>query len=397
MSVRSIAATAVIMAAVGAAVGYWYSQQQSAAPSAAPSAAAGPAAAATGARPTGAGGAAGGGTGGPAGAAPAGRPAGPPPVTVESAKVQRVALPQTLSAVGSLLSDESVVLRPEVGGRIVRIGFREGERIAAGTVLFQLDDALPRAELEQALANLALAESQAQRAQELQQQGFISAQARDEAENKLKVAQAAVSLSRARLARTVIRAPFDGVITLRSVSVGDFVREGQDLVGLESVAALKVDFRVPEMLLARVSVGQALQIGIDALPGVQAEGRVYAINPIVDAQGRSVVLRARIENPTDAMRPGMFARLRLLLQEQADSLVVPETALVPEGTNQFVYRIEEGRAQQVRVEIGQRRDGQVEIVSGLAADDEIVTAGQLKLRPGAAVRVVNSAAGAPQS
>ncbi len=367
----------VVALAVGAGAGYWMSSAKA---PAAPPAAGAPGA------PGGGGGGAGGG-----GAAGGQRPAGPPPVAVEATAVKTVSLPQTLSAVGSLRSDEAVMLRPEVAGRIQTIGFREGERVRRGQVLFKLDDALPRAEVEQARANVSLAQSKAQRAVELQAQGFISQQARDEAENTLKVASAALSLAEARLARMTIRAPFDGLIALRNVSVGDFVREGQDLVNLEAIDTLKVDFRLPEAAIAQLRVGQSLQLALDALPDVQAEGKVYAISPLIDAAGRSVLVRAEVGNRADRMRPGMFARVRLLLNDAADTLVVPETALVPQGADQFVFRIREGRVSLVRIEIGQRSAGQVEVLRGLEAGDQIVTAGQLKLREGAAVKVAGGA------
>jgi membrane fusion protein (multidrug efflux system) len=362
MKSSSIVLVAVALA-VGAGAGYWVSSSKSPASP--------PAASAPGGSPAGA----------------AARPGGPPPVSVEATLVKTVSLPQTLSAVGSLRSDESVMLRPEVAGRIQSIGFREGERVRRGQVLFQLDDALPRAEVEQARANVSLAQAKAQRAAELHAQGFISQQARDEAENTLKVANAALSLAEARLARMTIRAPFDGLIALRNVSVGDFVREGQDLVNLEAIDTLKVDFRLPEAAIAQLRVGQTLQLALDALPNVQAEGKVYAISPLVDAAGRSVLVRAQVSNRADRMRPGMFARVRLLLNEAAQALVVPETALVPQGADQFVFRIREGRVSLVRIEIGQRSAGQVEVLRGLEAGDQIVTAGQLKLREGVAVKV----------
>ena len=271
---------------------------------------------------------------------------------------------KSITAVGSLRSDESITVRPETAGRVAVIGFQEGQRVPKGATLVRLDPAINQAEVQQAQANLTLARAKYERASELQTKGFISGQARDEAENNLKVAEASLALANARLAKTEIKAPFSGVIGLRSVSVGDYVKEGADMVNLESIDALKVDFRVPEVYLRQVSVGQTLEVSLDALPGKTYEGKVFAINPLVDAAGRAIVIRAQVKNTDTALRPGMFARVRLITQAVDEALVLPEQALVPQGEEQFVFRVVDGKANRVKVVTGQRRDGMVEIVSG---------------------------------
>lgn len=328
----------------------------------------------------------------PAAAAPA---AAAPKVAVEVAVARKTNVPRGVTAVGSLRSDESVTLRPEVAGRIARIAFREGERVTRGQLLFKLDDSVTRAEYAQAHASYELARSKYERAVDLERQRFISAQARDEAESNMKVLQAAAELAQAKLTKTELRAPFTGVIGLRSVSVGDYVKEGQDLVVLEQIDPLKVDFRIPEIYLSQARVGQALQISLDAMPGKTYRGVVSAISPLIDAGGRAVVLRAVVKNATAQLRPGMFARVRLLLDQDATSIVVPETALVPQGEDQFVFRVVDGRAVRTKVDIGQRNEGTVEIRQGVADGEAVVTAGQMKLRDGASVQVVNAAT-APQ-
>ncbi len=356
----------VIVAAIGG--GYWFGTQRIAQP--------GQLAGADGASPDGR-------TKG--GAAPSGNAGGS--VSVEAVKVESLSLPQTITAVGSLRSDESVTLRPEVAGRISKIAFQEGQRVAKGILLVQLDPAVPEAETQQARANLTLARTKYDRAVDLAKSNFISSQAKDEADNNLKIAEASLQLAQAKLAKTDLRAPFSGIIGLRSVSVGDYVKEGADLVNLESIDPLKVDFRVPEIYMRQVQVGQALQIQLDALPGKTFEGKVLAVNPLIDAAGRSVVIRAVVRNPDTSLRPGMFARVRLITRDAKDALVLPEQALVPQGDQQFVYRIVDGKAVRTKVEVGQRRDAKVEVLSGIAKDDVVVTAGQLKLRDGAAVTV----------
>ena len=365
-----IAGLAVALLSVGGAA-YWLGRNQSGvvavkvASTTAANAKSGP----------GAGGAAGDGAGG---------------IAVEIVKVRATQLTQSITAVGSLRSDESVVIRPEIAGRVSEILFSEGSRVQRGAPLIRFDASVQRAELAQADANLSLSRSKLERALDLQKKGFISSQAKDEAENNFRVAQAGYDLSAARLTKLEIKAPFSGLVGLRSISVGDYVKDGQDIVNLEGVDPLKVDFKVPEIYLKQVRVGQWLQIALDAFPNQNFDGRVFAINPLLDANGRSIVIRAVVKNGEARLRPGMFARVRLLLNESRASLTVPEQSLFPVGDDQYVYRVVEGRAQRVKIDIGQRREGQVEVVAGLKADDLVVTAGQLKLRDGATVKVVEA-------
>ena len=365
------AVTAVAFAVAGMVGAYWYGTQSVA--------------------PGGQGAAASGGPPGPT-AAKGGPPAaGGGNVTVEAVPVTVTSLPQTITAVGSLRSDESVTLRPEVAGRISSIAFQEGQRVSKGAMLVRLDQAVPQAEAQQSRANLVLARTKYDRAVDLAKSNFISGQARDEAENNFKVAEASLQLAEAKLAKMDIRAPFSGIIGLRSVSVGDYVKEGADLVNLESIDPLKVDFRVPEVYMRQVQVGQPLQVQLDALPGRTFEGKVFAVNPLVDAAGRAVVIRAMVRNPDTSLRPGMFTRVRLITRDAQDAMVLPEQALVPQGDQQFVYRIIDGKAVRTKVELGQRRDAMVEILNGVAKGDLVVTAGQLKLRDGAPVNVAGAA------
>ena len=259
-----------------------------------------------------------------------------------------------------------------------------------GMTLVRLDPAINAAEVQQARANLKLAQSKYDRAVDLSQRNFISGQAKDEAENNLRVAEAAVALVEARLAKTEIKAPFSGVIGLRVVSMGDYVKEGADMVNLESIDPLKVDFRVPETYMRQVQPGQTLTVTLDALPGKTFEGRVLAVNPLVDAAGRAVVIRALVRNADTSLRPGMFTRVNLITRDEKNALVVPEQAIVPQGEDQYVFRIVDGKVMRVKVDIGQRRDSKVEILKGLDADDVVVTAGQLKLRDGSPVTITHS-------
>jgi len=313
----------------------------------------------------------------------------PPPnaLLVEVARAVIINLPRSVTAVGSLRSENSVMLRPEVAGRIVAINFQEGQPVQKGQVVVRLDDSVVRAQLQQAQASLNLAASQHRRSTELSRQGFISQQASDEAASQLQLQQASVALAQAQLEKTTIVAPFDGLTGLRNVSVGEYVSPGADLVPLESINPLQVDFRIPEQYLEQVQAGLQLELRFDALPGVVRQGVVGAISPAVDVAGRSILLRANIANADHLLRPGMFARVQLRFDD-ARVLSVPETALAPLGQTQYVYRVRSGRVERVAVQIGQRQGGRVEVVSGLDAGDAVVVAGIQKVVEGQLVRMV---------
>jgi membrane fusion protein, multidrug efflux system len=157
-------------------------------------------------------------------------------------------------------------------------------------------------------------------------------------------------------------------------------------VNLEKTDSIKVDFKVPELFQSKIKVGQALSVALDALPGQPFTGRVYAVNPQLDTAGRAVVLRAQMDNKSGALKPGMFARVRLNLADTGETVVVPEQAVAMQGEDQIMFKVIDGRAMRTKVEVGQRRDGKVEIVEGVASTDTIVVAGWQRLRDGAAVR-----------
>jgi len=306
---------------------------------------------------------------------------------VEVAAVRAVDFADDAQAVGTLKSAESVMLRPETAGRVAAIHFRDGEAVTQGRALISLDAAIQEAELQQARANLALAESSHRRNQELLEKKFLSPQALDSSQATLKIQAAAVSLAEARLAQMRIRAPFDGVVGLRNVSVGDYVQQGQDLVNIEDITSLRADFRLPESYVSRLKKGMELEASSDALPGERFPARLEAVDPLIDQAGRSLSARARLDNQNGKLRPGMFMRLKLMLGERQAALMLPEQAIIP-GGQPAVFRVVDGRAQWVPVRLGVRRAAQVEIVEGLAAGDVVVIAGQLRLRDGVPVRAV---------
>lgn len=310
------------------------------------------------------------------------------PPLVEVAEPQRALVRDELVTFGSLRSDESVTLRPEVDGRLARLHFREGEAVKAGDLLVSLDDAIARAELDQAQANLDLAEKSYQRAQMLYKRGASNAQAQDEALSQQQAARASLALAQARLDKTQLRAPYDGVLGLRQVSPGDYLSAGQEIVNLEVLDPLKVDFRIPQKAVAQVQLGQAVEISVDAYPGERFLGRIAALNPRLDEVGRSQAIRAEIANADRRLKPGQFVKVSVILAERPDALLIPEEAVIPLGRQLFVAVVVDGKVARLPVRIGQRQRGRAEVVEGLAGDEQVITAGWQKAAPGQEVRTV---------
>lgn len=331
---------------------------------------------------------------GAAQAAPASGPARAP--AVEIARVETLRISDDAQAVGSLRSRQSVILRPEVSGRVTQINFRDADRVRRGQLLVQLDDQLPMAQVKQAEAEVSIARANHKRNQELVEEKFIAQRAVDESAANLQVAEAKLALARATLARLKIVAPFDGIAGIRAINVGDYLKDGADIVNIEDLDALYVDFRLPERYQTKVRPGQTALVEVDALPGRRYSAVIHAIDPLVDANGRSIALRGCIDNRHMQLRPGMFARVTSVFGVREDARVIPEEAIVPQGGKQFVFRLVDGPdqdtriAQRVEVTVGARVPGKVEITQGLNAGDVVVTAGQQRIQgDNAPVRVID--------
>ena len=348
--------------------------------------------------------------GGSGGAAPG--PGGPQrPPAVEVAKVEAALLVDETQSVGSLRSFQGVMLRPEVGGRVSQVLFKDGQKVKKGQVLVQFDDQLPAAQMAQAKAELSIAQANHTRNQELVAQNFISKRSLDESDAALQVGQAKLALAQATLQRLKVLAPFDGTAGLRQINVGDYLKDGTDMVNVEDIEAVLLDFRLPERFQNKIKTGQKAQVSMDAVPGRKFTAIIQAIDPLIDANGRSVGVRGCIDNRQMQLRPGMFARVNAVFGERADAMVIPEEAIVPQGGRSTVLRVVPGAnkdeliSERVTVKIGIRQLGRVEILEGLSMGDSVVVAGQQRLqRDGTIVRVIDTpkaqagpAGGAPGS
>jgi len=343
---------------------------------------------------------------------------------VEVGRVEKAALRDDAQSVGSLQSRQSVMLRPEIPGRIKALGFSDGARVRKGQVLVQLDDSLQLAEVQQALAQVSIAQANFKRNQELVAEKFVAQRVLDESLANVQVVEAQLALARARLSRMALLAPFDGTVGIRIVNVGDFVKDGADLVNLEDISSMYVDFRLPERYQSKLKPQQTVELALDALPGRSFRARVEAINPLLDANGRSVGVRAILPNTSGEqaakgksaggsdggaapLRPGMFARVTTVFSVNEAALVVPEEAIVPQGGRQFVIKVMAPEAVPAataaatlppdtkfvslrqEVKLGVRQKGKVEILEGLAEGETVVVAGQQRLqRDGTPLRIV---------
>lgn len=307
-------------------------------------------------------------------------------VTVETTSVRVDTLNIEVSAVGDLRAEEQVIIRPEISGRVVQLNFAEGESVKNGQLLVKLDDAEYQARLRESTATVKLNQQSFNRIQDMYNKKLSSRQAYDDALALLEESRARQVLDQVLLAKMNIHAPFAGTVGLRNISEGAYVQVGSDLITLVKIDTLKLDFNIPERYLPQVKAGQTVHLGVDAYPAQQFSGTIYAINPTLDQSTRTVVLRARLDNAKRQLLPGMFARVNLRLSQRDNALLVPEQAIVPQGNQVYVFRMTDGKAEQVSVTLGLRLTGEVEILSGLQAGDQIITAGQLKIRDGTAVQ-----------
>jgi membrane fusion protein (multidrug efflux system) len=320
------------------------------------------------------------------------KPAAPPaapPTLVEAVNVKVDTVNIEATAVGTLRAEENVIVRSEIAGRIQALHFSEGQVIEAGKVLVSLDPAEYKATLAQSNATLNLNNINFERNKDLVTKNLTSRQAFDEARAKLEESRAHQALDQVHLEKTEIRAPFRGVLGLRNISQGAYIKPGDDLATLVDLSSVKLDFRISEAYLPQVKIGQTVNIHVDSYPKLSFSGKVYALDPSIDEETRTVLLRARIPNPKGELFAGMFARVALVLEQHPNALVIPEQAIVPVGNDSFVYKVLNGKAVQTKVKLGVRRTGDVEVVTGLQTEDVIITTGQMKLRPNADVSILD--------
>tara|TARA_A100000171_G_C2132071_1_gene147424 strand:- start:1144 stop:2490 length:1347 start_codon:yes stop_codon:yes gene_type:complete len=305
---------------------------------------------------------------------------------VEVEEVRIGSMTRTITAVGTLRAQQTVILRPEINGVIAKIHIDGGEYVNEGDPLFTLEDRLFRAEVKEAEAKLALARVQNKRATKLEAQKFGSAVNRDKALADLNVAEALLESAKSKLDRTIIKAPFDGIVGLHSLSLGAPVDQNKELITLVDINPMKVDFKVPAKFLRYISTGQRVKVAVDGFREKKFPGLIEGIDATVDTTAHSIEARALIPNKNRILKPGLFARVDVVVGTKSKALIVPAVAVDKLGDQEFVYKVVEGRAFQTPVITGIQEGENIEILRGVNAGDHIVTVGQLKLQDGSPVR-----------
>ncbi len=325
----------------------------------------------------------GGGAAKPAGGG--GRPPAPP-LSVTGVRINPQPFQETIAANGTLRAEESIELQTEVNGKVIALNFQEGQRVQKGDVLLKIDDSTLRASLRRAEARQALSRFRERRIARLVAEGGVSKLEYDEALGELDVLAAEADIIRADIAKTEIRAPFDGVVGIRFISIGSYVNPATRIATLQGIARLKVDFSVPERYASAIKPGSTMSFSVAGDPRTYT-GEISAVEPRVDIATRSILLRAVCSNPDGTLLPGTFANVGYTIQESAEALLVPAIALISGLEERFLFVEQGGVAKRIPVIIGVRTTTHVQIIKGLAPGTLVITSGIQQLRPGQAVKV----------
>jgi membrane fusion protein (multidrug efflux system) len=314
-----------------------------------------------------------------------------PPTPVEVAEVHPRVVRDQFHALGNIGSDENIEIVSELNARVMDLPFAEGQPVDSGALIARLDDREIGAEAERTQAERDQAESNYERSQKLSAQGVVSTQELEDSHTALRVAEAVAAVARARLEKTRIRAPFPGIVGVRRVSRGAYLREGSVITDLTRVDEMKVTFSAPERFARELKPGVEVELATPAFPGERFVGKLSVVDPVVDANTRTLRLVARIPNRGYRLRPGMSADVSVTLAERAQALVVPDEAVFAQGNQNFVYLVKaDSTVALTPVELGTRDSMQVEIVRGIAAGDRVIRTGHQKLYPGARVMPVSA-------
>lgn len=305
---------------------------------------------------------------------------------------------ETLSLVGTVAANEQIEVKAESDGFVESIGFTEGQEVAKGALLVALDETRLKAALEESEASLRLSRQTFDRSKELLGARLISQQEYDQAASRLAVDEAAVAGRKRALEEARVYAPFEGVVGARLVSPGQLVTRATTLTWLVDLDPVKVEFNVPERFLSQVQVGQTIEVTVAAWPGRRFAGKVFFVAPFVEADTRTVLVKAEVPNPDRQLTPGMFANLDLTLQVRSDAVVIPEAALsrILDGDQAVVMIVgPDDTVVPKSVKVGLRMPGRVEIREGLDGGERVIVEGLQKIGPGMKVRLAPEESAAP--
>lgn len=316
-------------------------------------------------------------------------PAVTPAVNVTAIVAHYDTLGNEIFIAGTLNSNESVDLQPETQGKVTAIYFSEGQRVNQGALLVKLNDAELQASLKKTEAQIKLAAEKENRLKKLLEISGVSREEYENALNQLQSLQADAQITQARIAQTEIRAPFSGIVGLKYISVGSFVNSGSKIATLEQLDQVKLDLSVPEKYAGLIKVGDMVKFSIDGAAGTFS-GRVYAADPRIDPDTRSLKLRAICSNPGGVLRSGAFARVELTLNNRSNAIMVPTQALVPDMKGQKLFLCHNGKSEPRVVKTGLRTADKIEITEGVQPGDSIIVMGVMQVKPGQKINVINA-------
>lgn len=310
-----------------------------------------------------------------------------PAILVEAAVVKNGLIPKQVESVGSLKAIEEVNITSEVDGRVIQIFFKDGQVVAKGMPIIQLDNIKAKADLESAQTVLKLSQKTYERYQALFKEGGVSQQELDQQRSDVESKEAAVKNTIAALNQKQIQAPFDGELGAFPMNEGAYINKGETLVKLVNKRKLKVEYAIPEIYLPLLKINQPVLVSVDSYPGQTFAGQVTFIAPSIDKLTRTVSVQATVPNEEGTLSPGMFVHISQIISEQRETIVIPEQAVMASLQGYTVFKISDGKAIAIKVTIGERYNGMIEIKQGLAVGDTIVIAGQQKLDDGTFVTI----------
>jgi membrane fusion protein (multidrug efflux system) len=311
-----------------------------------------------------------------------------PEVAVEAEEVKTDTFIQYANTVGTLRSNQTITIKPEIDGKIEEIFVKSGDFINKNEPLVRLNDKAYLAQLKDAEAKLKLAKAKYERAKTLQKKGAGKKTDREEAYASMLISEAEVEKAKSQLEKTLIISPFEGYLGMIDINIGQYVKIGEDLITLDDTDPIKVDFRIPERLLTKVKVDDIITIEIEGFEGNVFEAVIESIDTIVDPLGHSIRVRASFENLDNELRPGLFANVKIKTEAHENVIMVRESSIESLGNQEFVYIIEDGIAKQRGVKTGERNGEHVEVLKGLLPGQKVIYAGQMKIQHNFPVYVV---------
>jgi membrane fusion protein (multidrug efflux system) len=323
------------------------------------------------------------------------RGAGVRALEVVVAEARRDTITDIVEAVGNARANEAVMVTAKQSGIVVNVHFTEGQAVKRGDVLVEFEAREKKADLETARAQYDEVRSTLERAQKLRESGAVTQARLEDLQAQTRAALARVQSAEARRIDLTVTAPFTGRVGMRQVSPGALVAPGTAITTLDDLSVVKIDFAVPQNVLGDLKLGLPVTASTNALKGRVFQGKITALDTRIDPVTRSVKVVAQFDNKDEALRPGLFLNVALTIGTRSDAVVVPEQAIVALGTAQYLFKVIDGRAQRVEVTLGSRMPGVVEVTSGVAVGDKVVTEGLQKIRDGQQVRIRGAAAPQP--